>query len=126
MSISPDFLTPVSCLFATACQGAHSDELGQLFVMLSQQTDARKTQNHKTVWIEVTFKGHLVQPPCLDQGHIQLDEVFQNPIQPDLEFFQGCGIYHLYGRSVAVFQHPLCNKKEKKNLPYIWSETTLF
>lgn len=32
------------------------------------------------VWIEGTFKGHLVQPPCLDQGDIQLDKVFQNLI----------------------------------------------
>lgn len=110
MSISPDFLTPVSCLFATTCQGAHSDELGHLFVMLSQQTGAKKTQNHKMVWIEGTFKGRLVQPPCLDHGHIQLDKMFQNLIQSDLEFLQGCGIYHLYGKLAAVFHHPHCKK----------------
>ena len=30
-----------------------------------------------------TFKGHLVQPPCKDQGHLQLDQVAQSPVQPD-------------------------------------------
>lgn len=30
------------------------------------------------VWIEGMFKGHLVQPPCLDQEGTQLDKVFQN------------------------------------------------
>ncbi|KAK4823689.1 hypothetical protein QYF61_005755 [Mycteria americana] len=26
-----------------------------------------------------TFKGHLVQPPCNEQGHLQLDQVAQSP-----------------------------------------------
>ena len=38
-------------------------------------------------WFELegTFKGHLVQLPCHEQGHPQLGQVAQNPIQPDLE-----------------------------------------
>jgi len=43
-----------------------------------------------TEWLglEATFKGHLVQPPCSEQGHLQLDEVAQSPVQPGLECFQ--------------------------------------
>ena len=65
--------------------------------------------------LEGTFKGHLVQPPCNEQGHLQLDQVAQSPVQPDLECFQGWGIYHLSGQPVPVFHHPHC----KKFLPYI-------
>ena len=39
--------------------------------------------------LEGTFKGHLVQPPCNEQAHLQLDQVAQSPVQPDLECFQG-------------------------------------
>jgi len=59
------------------------------------------------------FKGHLVQPPCNKQGHLQLDEVAQRPIQSGLKCFQGWGIFHLSGQSVPVFHHP-CSI----NLPY--------
>jgi len=33
---------------------------------------------------EGTFRGHLAQPPCHKQGHLQLDQVSQSPIQPAL------------------------------------------
>ncbi|KAK4830138.1 hypothetical protein QYF61_008565, partial [Mycteria americana] len=33
--------------------------------------------------------------PCSEQGHLQLDQVAQGPVQPDLECLQGWGIYHL-------------------------------
>ncbi|KAK4823100.1 hypothetical protein QYF61_025838 [Mycteria americana] len=36
--------------------------------------------------LEGTFKGHLVQPRCNEQGHLQLDQVAQSPLQPDLMF----------------------------------------
>ncbi|KAK4807110.1 hypothetical protein QYF61_018451 [Mycteria americana] len=29
--------------------------------------------------LEGNFKGHLVQPPCNEQGHLQLDQVAQSP-----------------------------------------------
>ena len=39
--------------------------------------------------LEGTLKGHLVQFLCNEQGHLQLDEVAQSPIQPDPECLQG-------------------------------------
>ena len=47
--------------------------------------------------LEATFKGHLVQPRCSEQGHLQLDQVAQSPVQPDLECFQGWGLHYLSG-----------------------------
>jgi len=41
--------------------------------------------------LEGTFTGHLVQLPCNKQGYLQLDQVAQTPIQPDLERLQGWG-----------------------------------
>ena len=38
--------------------------------------------------LEGTFKGHLVQLPCNEQGHLQLDQVAQSFFQPDLEGLQ--------------------------------------
>ena len=37
---------------------------------------------------EWTFRGHPVQPPCSEQGHLQPDQVAQSPGQPGLERFQ--------------------------------------
>jgi len=37
--------------------------------------------------LEGTFKGHLVQHPCNEKGHLQLDQVAQSPVQPALECF---------------------------------------
>ena len=59
--------------------------------------------------------------PCNEQGHLQLDQVAQSPMQLDVEGFQGWGIYHLSGQHVPVFHHPHC----KKFLPYIQSKPTL-
>ncbi|KAK4815157.1 hypothetical protein QYF61_017598 [Mycteria americana] len=61
-----------------------------------------------------TFKGHLVQPPCNEQGHLHLDQVAQSPVQPGLERFQGWGISHLSGQPGPVFHHP----QHKTCLPY--------
>jgi len=33
----------------------------------------------KQFGLEGTFKGHRVQPPCNEQGHLQLDQVAQSP-----------------------------------------------
>jgi len=35
--------------------------------------------------MEVTFKGHLVQLPCNEQGHPQLDQAAQSLIQSCLD-----------------------------------------
>ena len=64
-----------------------------------------KTQDHRIIeWfgLEGAFKGHLVQPPCNKQGHLQLSQVAQSPIQPDLECFQGQCICSLFGQPVCV------------------------
>ena len=55
--------------------------------------------------LEGAFKGHLVQALCNEQGYLQLDQVAQSPVQPDLECCQGWGIYHLSGQPVPVFHH---------------------
>ena len=47
--------------------------------------------------LEGTFKG-----PVYEQGHLQLDQVAQSPIQPDLECLQGWGMNHLSGHPVPV------------------------
>jgi len=62
-----------------------------------------------------TFKGHLIETPCNEQGHLQLDHVAQSPIQPGLECFQGWGIYHHSRQPVPGFHHP----NGKEFLPYI-------
>ena len=41
--------------------------------------------------LEGTFKDHLVQLPCNEQGHPQLDLGVQGLIQPHLESPQGWG-----------------------------------
>ena len=55
--------------------------------------------SHRTIEsfeLEGTFKGHLVQLPCNGQGHLQLHQVAQSPIQTDLECLHGqpcCSVY---------------------------------
>jgi len=39
--------------------------------------------------LERTLKGHLLQLLCNELGHLQLDQVAQSPVQPDLECLQG-------------------------------------
>jgi len=39
--------------------------------------------------LEGTFKGHLAQLLCNEQGHAQLDQVPRGLIQPHLESLQG-------------------------------------
>jgi len=72
--------------------------------------------------LEGTFRGHLAQPPCSEQGHLQLNQVAQSPVQPGLERFQGWAISHRSGQPVPGFHHPQC----KKFLPYMQSKSTLF
>jgi len=60
--------------------------------------------------------------PCHEQGHLQLDEVTQSLVQPDLGRLQGWGIHHLAGQPVPGPHHPQC----KTLLPSIQSESSLF
>jgi len=71
--------------------------------------------------LEGTFRGHLVQTPCREQGHLQLDQVAQSPVQPGLERFQGWGIDRLSGQPGPRFHHAHC----KKFLPSIQSKSIL-
>jgi len=71
--------------------------------------------------LEGTSRGHLAQPPCSEQGHLQLDQVAQSLVQPGLECFQGWGLHYLSGQPVPVFHHPY----GKKFLPCIQSKSTL-
>lgn len=52
--------------------------------------------------LEETPKGHLVQLPRNEQGHLQQDEVAQSLVQPDFECRQGQGINHLSGQTVPA------------------------
>jgi len=65
--------------------------------------------------LEGTFRGHLAQPPCSEQGHLPLDEAAQSPVQPGLECFQGRVLHYLSGQPVPVFHHPY----HKNFLPFI-------
>ena len=74
-------------------------------------------QNHgiiKCFGLEVTFSGHIDHPPCSEQGHLQLDQVAQSPVQPGLECFQGWGLHYLSGKPVSVFHHTHCKKYPPK------------
>ena len=48
-------------------------------------------QNDRSSGSEGTLKGHLVQLPRNEQGHLQLHQVAQSPIQPDLEYLWATG-----------------------------------
>jgi len=58
--------------------------------------------------LEGTFRGHLAQPPCSEQGYLQLDQVAQSPVQPGLECFQGWVLHYFDEKSVPVLHHPYC------------------
>ena len=81
--------------------------------------------NHRIIELlelEETFKGHLVQLPCNEQGHPQLDQVAQGLIQPPPESLQGQGIHYLAGQPVPVSHHPHC----RRLFLYVQPKSTLF
>ena len=51
-----------------------------------------KTIESKSLALEGTFKGHLVQLPCNEQRCPQLDQVAQSLIEPHLKSLQGQGM----------------------------------
>jgi len=82
----------------------------------------RIMESQNNLGLKGPLKVNWFQTTCNEQGHLALDQVAQSPIQPDLECFQGWGIYHLSGKPVPEFQHPHC----KKFLPCIQCKSTLF
>ena len=72
--------------------------------------------------MEGILKGHLVQLSCSEEGHLQLQQAAQSPVQPDLERLQGRSIHLLSGQLVPVPHRP----SSKKPLPYIPSKSLLF
>ena len=63
-----------------------------------------------TVFIELlelegTFKGHLIQLLYNEQGHLQLDQAAQGPLQLDHECLQGWGIHHISEQPVPVLHY---------------------
>ena len=64
---------------------------------------------------EVMLKGHLVQPPCNEQGHLPLDHFAYYPVQPHLQCYQGWAICPLSGKPVPACHHSQC----KNFLSYI-------
>jgi len=64
----------------------------------------------ESLGLKKTFKGHLVQLPCNEHGHAQLDQVAQGLIQPSLGSLQGQHINHISGQPVPVPHHPHCKR----------------
>jgi len=61
----------------------------------------RESENHRTIELfelEGTFKGHLVQLPCNEQGTPPAPPGAQSPVQPHLECLQEQGTLHLSGQ----------------------------
>jgi len=59
--------------------------------LVCQIKERLSSQSHRMVWVGLgwDFKVCLVQQPCSERGYLQLDQVAQSPVQPDLECFQG-------------------------------------
>jgi len=66
-------------------------------------------------FLEGTSVGHLVQIPCNEQEHPQLDEVAHCLVKPQFESLQGQGINYISGQSVLVPHHTHC----KRLFPYM-------
>ena len=64
----------------------------------------------ETLKLEGTINGHIIQFPCNEQKHLQLDQDAQRPIQTDLEWLQIWSSHHLSVQPVPM-PHHLYHKK---------------
>mgnify|MGYP001852567939 CR=1 FL=1 len=62
------------------------------------------SQNHR-IELEWTSKGLIVQVPCNELRHLQLHQIAQSPIRPDLKCLPAQGICHLSGQPVPVLHY---------------------
>jgi len=72
--------------------------------------------------LEETSKGHLVQLPCSELGHAQLDQVAQGLNQPCPESLQEWGISYISGQPIPVPHYHHC----KRHFSYIQPKSVLF
>jgi len=52
--------------------------------------------------LEGAFKSHLVQIPCSEQEHLQLDQVLRAPSRLTLGVCRDWGICHLSGQPICT------------------------
>ena len=57
---------------------------------------------HRSFELEGIFEGHLVQLPFREQGHLQVDQVAQSLVQPDLKCVEEWDISHLSGQPISM------------------------
>lgn len=89
---SPSVAVSVFLRTGLVLSGPDCLAVGVIFCFLVCQCLCLHTQLlQKQEWFGsgVTFKGHLLRPPCSEWGHFQLDKVAQSSLQPDLEYLQG-------------------------------------
>lgn len=68
-----------------------------------------------TTWNRKHETGEEIKLLTIFSRNLLLEQISQNPIQPDFEYFQAWGIRNFYGQSVPVADHPY----NKNFLPYI-------
>ena len=71
--------------------------------------------------LEGTFRVHLLQLPCNEQGHQQQHQYAQSPIQTDPEYLQGRGIHCISGQLVPVLNCWLMDKLPSTSTPKSFS-----
>ncbi|KAK4828850.1 LOW QUALITY PROTEIN: hypothetical protein QYF61_000907 [Mycteria americana] len=85
---------------------------------LSASANCFGKKNHRMLWIGRDLSRSSSPTPLQEQGHLQLDQVAQSPIQPDLECFQGWGLHCLSGQpclATLIVKHFFL--KSSLNLP---------
>jgi len=73
----------------------NSKEYAAMLSVLGKKNCKYSHRSTESLELEGTFKGHLVQLPCSEQEHPQLDQVAQSLVQPGLECLQGWGIHYI-------------------------------